>query len=228
MGIILGLVLALYAFLEYLNVRKTNFLITCFSFLAISVIGLIDDVFGDDKSKGFKGHIKRLWKDKEISTGLVKMILIPIVLFLGSAHITQDIYKSFIYTILGALCINLFNLFDLRPGRCIKILFIFIVLIGSFINWIPFYISLLILLMPIFIGDIKEIYMLGDAGSNLIGYVFFLIISQIYTIRTDNMLLWITLFSALLLNLASEYISFSQVIEGSKVLKFIDELGRKK
>lgn len=226
-GIVLGTVLAFFTFLEYVNVKKTNYLVVFLSFLSISIVGFIDDIFGDDKSKGFRGHFKRLLKDSEVSTGLIKMTLIPIVLLIGSVYITQDIFRSLLYTVFGALCINLFNLFDLRPGRCIKALFIFLALLGIFISWVPFYISLLILLIPVFIGDIKEIYMLGDAGSNVIGYIFFLIVSDIYSVNTNSVLVWVTLFIVTALNFASEYISFSQVIEKNKMLKYIDELGRK-
>lgn len=226
-GIVLGFVLTFYTFLVYSHVRKTNFLVICLSFLAISAVGFIDDVFGDNKSKGFRGHIKRLLKEQEVSTGFLKMAIIPLVLFAGSLYLTEDILKAVLYTIFGGLSVNLFNLFDLRPGRCIKALFIFLVLFGFFISWSSFYISLLILLIPVFIGDIKEVYMLGDAGSNLIGYIFFLIMSQLYSINVKNFVIWITLFIVAALNLASECISFSEVIEKSKILKYIDRLGRK-
>lgn len=228
MGIVLGFVLTFYTFLIYFYVHKINFLVIGLSSLAISVVGFIDDIFGDNKSKGFKGHIKRLLKEHEFSTGLLKMIVIPFVLFAGSLYLTEDILRTVLYTVFGSLSVNLFNLFDLRPGRCIKALFVFLVLFGFFINWSPFYISLLILLVPIFIGDIKEMYMLGDAGSNLIGYIFFLVMSQLYNIGVNTVVIWIVLFVVAALNLASEYVSFSEVIEKNKILKCIDELGRKK
>lgn len=227
MGIGLGFILTFYTFLIYFYLHKTEFLVISLSFLVISVIGFIDDVFGDNKSKGFKGHIKRFLKYHEFSTGLLKLTVIPLVLFVGSFYLTGDFFKTVLYTFFGSLSVNLFNLFDLRPGRCIKALFIFLAFFGVFINWTFFHISLLILLVPVFIGDIKEVYMLGDAGSNLIGYIFFLIMSQLYSTSVNTILVGIGLFFVTALNIASEYISFSKVIEKNRVLKYIDELGRK-
>ncbi|ABP67463.2 hypothetical protein Csac_1878 [Caldicellulosiruptor saccharolyticus DSM 8903] len=226
-GIVLGFVSAFYTFFIYYYVSKINFLVIGLSFLAISAVGFIDDIFGDNRSKGFKGHIKRLFNEHELSTGLLKMIVIPFVLFTGILYLTEDMFKAVLYTIFGSLSVNLFNLFDLRPGRCIKALFVFLVLFGFFINWSPFCISLLILLVPIFIGDIKEVFMLGDAGSNLIGYIFFIITSELYSRSLNSIVVWIALLIVAALNLASEYISFSEVIEKNKILKYIDDLGRK-
>lgn len=227
MGIIYGLVVSFYTFLYEIFTNDERYYIFSFAILFIAFIGLIDDIFGDNKSKGFRGHLKRLWLYKYFSTGFLKMIIIPTFLLLMNYYLTHKLAISFFYTILSALSINLFNLLDLRPGRCIKFLFIFSALCMPFIKWDFFSISSIFLLIPIFIGDLREIYMLGDSGSNLVGYIFALIITNKFCKETNfNFLILITVVF-LTLNLLSESVSFSKLIEKNKILRFIDMLGRK-
>jgi UDP-N-acetylmuramyl pentapeptide phosphotransferase/UDP-N-acetylglucosamine-1-phosphate transferase len=70
--------------------------------------------------------------------------------------------------------------------------------------------------------DLREEGMLGDAGANALGAVVgaLLLVGPI-------LLLWAALGLLLALQLASERVSFSRVIEGNRVLRAADRLGRR-
>ncbi len=159
-------------------------------------------------------------------------------------------------TLVIGLSTNLFNLLDLRPGRALKSYVLFIVPLGtafavtimrgysefaagigdtvgaasaiSSVEWTTMIVaSLLMFLGPVLAVwryDLGEQGMLGDAGSNVLGAVVgFLLVGVLP--------LWgfgVAAALLLLLNLASERISFSTVIERTPVLRWMDSLGRLK
>jgi len=143
-----------------------------------------------------------------------------------------------------ALTSNLFNLLDLRPGRALK----------SYALMSPFALAsaaiglsmaagwsatrgvagitldaavLALFLAGPFIAvyryDLGEEGMLGDAGANPMGAVIGLLI--VSGLPLVGLLAWTAL--VFMLNLASERFSFSAVIEGNSVLRWLDGLGRR-
>ncbi|WP_045174782.1 hypothetical protein [Anaerocellum danielii] len=227
MGIVLSLSWVIYLLQMFFRTSNAKWLVVAISMWCISFIGLLDDIFGNNKSKGFKGHVIRFIKSGEFSTGLLKMVSVPAVIFISSMILHKEVAQSLFYAILGSLCVNLFNLFDLRPGRCIKVLWIFVVVLSFFVHFDSSAVALLTLTIPIFVGDLREFYMLGDAGSNVIGYLFFLILINNYSASYNSFLIWAVFLVVFVLNVLSEHISFSKVIERNKFLNFIDMLGRK-
>ncbi|BCS81234.1 hypothetical protein [Anaerocellum diazotrophicum] len=227
MGIVLSLVWVIYLLKIFFYTLGIKWLILAVSMWCISFIGFLDDIFGDNKSKGFKGHIIRFIKNGEFSTGLLKMISIPSVIFISSMILHKEVAQAVFDAIFGSLCVNLFNLFDIRPGRCIKVLWIFVVLLSFFIHLDSTAILFLTLTIPFFIGDLRELYMLGDAGSNVIGYLFFLFLTNSYSETYNSVLIWMVFIAVFGLNILSEHISFSRIIEKNTFLNFIDMLGRK-
>uniref|UniRef100_A0A7C5V4D3 Uncharacterized protein n=1 Tax=Caldicellulosiruptor owensensis TaxID=55205 RepID=A0A7C5V4D3_9FIRM len=227
MGIVLALSWTIYLLQIFFSTADIKWLILSLSICCISLIGLLDDIFGDNKSKGFRGHVTRFIKDGEFSTGLLKMVLVPAVIFVSSVILQKKLVESVFYAIFGSLCVNLFNLFDLRPGRCIKVLWICVALLSFFVHIDMATVGLLTLTVPFFIGDLRGFYMLGDAGSNAIGYLFFLILTNSYSESYNLFLVWVAFIVVFVLNVLSERLSFSKVIERNKFLNFIDMLGRK-
>lgn len=227
MGIILSLSWIIYLLQIFFHTSNVKWLVLAISTWLISFIGLLDDIFGDNKSKGFKGHVIRFIKNGEFSTGLLKMVSVPVVIFVSSVFLQKEVVESVFYAIFGSLCVNLFNLFDLRPGRCIKVLWIFVMLLSFFMHLDSTAVVLLTLTIPFFIGDLREFYMLGDAGSNAIGYLFFLFLTNSYSKTYNSPLIWTAFVVVFGLNVLSEHISFSKVIEKNTLLNFIDMLGRK-
>jgi hypothetical protein len=148
-----------------------------------------------------------------------------------------------------ALSANLVNLADLRPGRALKLYALLVglgALAAAWRLWRTYSgassvagiapgapltagvgaLLLLVLLMGpaavVWRADLGERGMLGDAGANamgaLAGYVL-----------VSSLPLWLaTILAAVLLalNLSSERVSFSRVIEQRPLLRWIDGLGR--
>lgn len=193
--------------------------------IAMSFVGLVDDVFGNRNDSGFKGHIKALFKGR-LTTGGLKLLYGGIIAFCLSLAISTNIYAIVLNTLIIALFTNLLNLFDLRPGRALKVYWIFALILVPFILK---YIHVGAILIPLTVTtfvyakkDLKAECMMGDAGSNVLGSTLGMIIAL-----TLNMKLKLIFFVViLLLNLLSEKVSFTKIIEKNKLLNFIDRLGR--
>ena len=71
-------------------------------------------------------------------------------------------------------------------------------------------------------GDLKGLYMLGDAGSNFMGF-FLGSISAVYLDNTVKVVLLILL---VLIHAAAEKVSFSQIIKNNRLLNYFDMMGR--
>lgn len=101
MGIILSLSWVIYLLQIFFHNSNAKWLVLAISMWFISFIGLLDDIFGDNKSKGFKGHVIRFIKDGEFSTGLLKMVSVPVVIFMSSVILQKEIVESVFYAIFG-------------------------------------------------------------------------------------------------------------------------------
>ncbi|OEF95559.1 hypothetical protein BHF71_04905 [Vulcanibacillus modesticaldus] len=194
------------------------------AFFIITIVGTIDDFYGDPRIKGLSGHIRAFFAGK-ITTGLLKAIVGGwIALFLGF-FIGQDIIESLTIFLLILLMINMINLFDLRPGRALKVFFLFY--FGLSIST-PFLfignlalISLSILLI-VFYHDLRGKIMLGDSGANLIG----LHLGLWYSLYLSLSWQWLMIIVLILLHVYTERHSLSDLIEKNKLLKKIDLWGR--
>ncbi|MDF2714178.1 MAG: hypothetical protein K0R28_1103 [Paenibacillus sp.] len=143
------------------------------AFLLVFAAGWIDDSIGDRAVKGFGGHWRQ-WRDTRTpSTGGVKAAVIGIaalwVVIRGGGSWLEWIF-DWITIVLAA---NAVNLLDVRPGRAWKSFFLgAVLLLAANPDW-THCIWLLpcaaggIALMP---GDLRGKHMLGDCGSNLLGF----------------------------------------------------------
>lgn len=78
-----------------------------------------------------------------------------------------------------------------------------------------------------FVGDLREFYMFGDVGFNVIGYLFFFILINSYLKVYNLFLIWIVFVVVFGFNVLFEYFLFLKVIEKNMFLNFIDMLGWK-
>jgi len=127
---------------------------------------------------------------------------------------------------------NLINLLDRRPGRAIKS---FLLGVLGAVAWImrsqgadqafravapcAGIIGAAIAILPL---DLGEQAMLGDTGSNPLGAALGLLLLHLglgARIALLVLVVWLTF--------TSERVSFSQVIDSNRVLRFLDRLGRK-
>lgn len=213
--------------------------------LGMSFVGLLDDVAGDEGARGFKGHFSEALKGR-FTTGFMKAVmgfmvalaaLLPVFIIVDRMSY-QHYGELILAAAVIALCANLFNLFDLAPGRALKLFFPALGLcvgltlrhevIGEAVPWgsLAFYVipamAVAAVALVLFYGDLRERFMMGDAGSNVIGAVIGLglVLGTSFWWRVGVLVL------LLVLNLLSEKLSFSSVIASNRVLSWLDSLGR--
>jgi UDP-GlcNAc:undecaprenyl-phosphate/decaprenyl-phosphate GlcNAc-1-phosphate transferase len=224
--------------------------------LGCGAFGAYDDLAGSGDARGIKGHLRALLRG-EVTTGAVKVIGIgatglvaaalagrpprpsasATIMGLSTRHAGVDGQNPMIVSRVGgavgdvllggavvASLANLINLFDLRPGRAIKVG----VALGApaiahpgpagVVAAAP--VGAALALLP---EDLGERAMLGDAGANALGAMIGVAVLAGY----DRLGRLAHLVAATALTLASEKVSFTQVIERTSVLRRLDALGRR-
>ncbi len=150
-------------------------------FAGITLLGAVDDFFGEKKCKGFRGHLLKLWGGEGVSTGIYKAAGGGLTGFAFAAFLVggrawpEWILKG----VFLALFSNIFNLLDTRPARAAKVFFILSLLLMLFKGPFPLLFSLWSALYVYLFWETRTCVMLGDAGAYLLGGVlgFFLIVN---------------------------------------------------
>ncbi|WP_240489889.1 hypothetical protein [Actinomadura atramentaria] len=190
-------------------------------------LGGYDDLFGSGTSRGFKGHLGALARG-EVTTGAVK------ILGIGAAGLAAAAVAGSpaptragraVDTLLNGALIagsaNLMNLFDLRPGRAIKVGLLTGVPLaataGGAVTAAP--LGAAAALLP---ADLAERAMLGDTGANALGGLLGLAATRLG--RRSRLAVFAGVAG---LNAASEFVSFTKVIARTPVLHRLDMLGRR-
>ena len=205
----------------YTNERLLVFLI---GILTMAFVGIIDDLMGDRNDTGFRGHFGNLLKGK-LTTGGLKAVTGGLIGFFISIFISSSLPVIFINTILIALMTNLLNLFDLRPGRALKVYLIIgliLLLMGiTMESKIIFTIILgyCIIYLP---QDLKARSMMGDVGSNTLGMTLG-IISAVSLNVTYRLVI---IFLLLTIHIVAEKYSLTKLIKKVHILDLLDQLGR--
>lgn len=204
--------------------------------LGMGLVGFFDDVFGSQDAKGFSGHFGALFRG-HLTSGALKALYggITAAIFATGLWIVQrqmreisivlQVYEFFLNIGVIALFTNLINLLDLRPGRAGKSYLLGLVILfflskqpELFVVAIP----LTVILLAYLRADLKAWIMMGDVGSNLLGGVLGMMLAWTFTPFSKTLAFIILL----TLNLLSERLSFSRIIEKYRILRFLDELGR--
>lgn len=203
-------------------------------------LGAYDDLRGTSASRGFKGHLMALARG-EVTSGAVKILGIGAAGLAAAAllprHAGDPGQESALAraadTLVNGVVIagsaNLLNLFDLRPGRAIKVgLLAGVPLLaaslakgrsaGAALTAVP--IGAGVALLP---EDLGERAMLGDAGANALGAL--LGVAAVAGLRRPSRLAVLGVVAAL--TATSEKISFTKVIAGNPTLHRLDMLGRR-
>jgi UDP-N-acetylmuramyl pentapeptide phosphotransferase/UDP-N-acetylglucosamine-1-phosphate transferase len=192
-----------------------------------AAFGGYDDLAGDRRSSGFRGHLGAL-RHGEFTTGAVKLagigatgLAAALVADGGSRRV--GVADRVINAALVAGSANLVNLFDLRPGRAIKVTALAGGLLaaapgGAAAAGVP--VAAAAALLP---EDLGERAMLGDAGANALGAL--LGVAAATTLRRRDRLAVLSVIVGL--TAASEFVSFTRVIEQTGPLRWLDMLGRR-
>ncbi len=208
----------------FLSLEDEFLIVYLIGFIFIGLLGLIDDTIGDDKYKGLRGHLGAFLKG-ELTTGNIKALLGGFIAMYVSTYLSNSLFNIVINALLIALLTNFMNLFDLRPGRAGK-LFISISFVSIILNFNVEYNYILYSLIGSLIiymkYDLKAQVMMGDTGSNVLGYTLGFYFANTFNIYTKLLIVVILL----ILHLIAEKVSFTKIIKNSKVLNYIDMIGR--
>jgi hypothetical protein len=186
--------------------------------LGAGAVGAYDDVAGQRadqrSSKGLRGHATALAEGR-VTSGAVKVAGIGLSGLLAARLTGRRGGEVVLDGALVAATANLLNLFDVRPGRALK------VGLGAALALdAPGPAAAAVVLFP---GDLRERTMLGDAGANGLGAVLGLVLTRRLTgVRARAG----ALACLVILTAASEVVSFSRVIDAVPPLRHLDRLGR--
>jgi Glycosyl transferase family 4 len=193
--------------------------------VAFCLLGLLDDLVEDQGSRGFRGHLTALAHGR-LTGGAVKL-LGGILAALVIAPLVGPFGRPWYLTVLAAIVIassaNLANLLDLRPGRCLKVFLpLWVAAWAAAPHLAPWSAGLTGAAVAVLPVDLREEGMLGDSGANALGAV----VGVLLAAGPD----WLVAFAAVALvalQALSERVSFTRVIEGNRILRAADQLGRR-
>ncbi|HBG75776.1 MAG TPA: hypothetical protein DDW86_02325 [Clostridiales bacterium] len=205
--------------------RQADVVFYILMILCLAFCGLLDDVLGDSTSRGLSGHIGKFLKGG-LSTGWIKAFTGGLIGILLAWYRYRNFPLFLLDSLSFALCVNLVNLFDLRPGRAIKGLLFALVPVMLFAGFREVWsvLPVLVLLMFYLEGEMEEAYMLGDTGANLLGGI--LGFYEVIGLPVKGKII-LTIF-LVALHVLAEFQSFSKWIDAVPILRAIDRLGRKK
>lgn len=193
---------------------------------ATAFVGFIDDVIGNRVIGGLRGHFSQM-RFGIMTTGTLKAVIGLSISIIVAAAVSGTALLFLLNAAVITLSMNAVNLFDLRPGRAIKVFSI--AAAGTFAaSFGAGFWSLWGFIIPpvlgLLWGDLKERSMIGDAGANalgaILGFSFVLNLSWI----TNLVILGVLV----ALHVVSERFSISAFVERTPVLRQLDELGWKR
>lgn len=189
------------------------------------LLGLLDDLGGDAGSRGFAGHL-RAFASGRLTTGAVKLFGGGAIAVLVASPVSDDrILRLLADAALIALAANLANLLDRAPGRVAKAALLAVVPVAVVAGADPRLVGPVVVLAAtaaLLHQDLRERLMLGDTGANVIGSALGLAVVLTTAPSTRTTVLVVVT----VLNLLSERVSFSRVIDRTPPLRWLDGLGR--
>jgi len=165
---------------------------------AIAAIGLADDLWSGPE-RGFRSHLRAGG-----TTGVLKLVAIPLVGLLATRKLSG--------ALLVGLAANALNQLDTKPGRALKAYLAAALAVDAPLR-------AAVLLAPY---DLREMAMLGDAGSNALGALLGLSSVERFTERGR----WAAIGALAGLTLLGERRSLGALIERTPGLRELDALGR--
>ena len=192
------------------------------------LLGTFDDLAAHGPERGFRGHVTSMLRGR-LTTGGLKLAAGGLLgIIVASAAGASNLGDLVLGALVVALAANLGNLFDRAPGRCTKVtLLAGIVLVATASSVDRPALTGVAMVLGAGAGllwfDLHEELMLGDAGSNVLGAALGLGVVA----TTDAFTQILVLVVLVGLNLASEAVSFSRVIDATPPLRVLDRLGRR-
>jgi hypothetical protein len=194
-----------------------------------AALGTYDDLAGSGDRRGFRGHVGALMQG-EVTTGMVKLGGIGATGLVSAAVAGGSPADVVINAGLVAGGANLMNLFDLRPGRAIKVALGSSALIvaggaaagngAAALECVAPAAGAALAMLP---DDLGERAMLGDGGANALGAM----LGAAAAVSLPRPARLALLAGIAGLTAASEKVSFTKVIASTPALHWLDMLGRR-
>lgn len=208
----------------------------------IAWIGWIDDHYGGAEARGLAGHWKKLCREGVWTTGLSKAACIVCAALVFAVQTAKErlpaaaesAVAAAFYTMCGAAVIalsaNAANLLDVRPGRAIKG---FLLLLapslacalsgtGTAYEWALLFLPVLLAALVMLPEDVRGAIMLGDSGSNLLGFAA----GCAMWLFAPPLAVLLMLLVLVILHAVAERSSLSLWIERIPLLRRMDQWGR--
>lgn len=195
--------------------------------VTFALLGLVDDLVPDATARGFRGHLGALLEG-QLTTGGMKLAAgAAAALVLASIVRPGDHVWGLVRDgLVIALAANLANLLDRAPGRMLKCsaaAFVALVVAAGGAAVVGAVAVAVGAGLALVLDDLHERVMLGDTGSNAIGAALGIGAVAAFSpgVRT------VIAGGLILMNVASEVVSFGRVIEAVPPLRALDRAGRR-
>lgn len=210
---------------EIVQVPQGALAVSVLAAAGFGLLGLFDDLAGDRAAQGFRGHLAAL-RTGQLTTGAVKLFGGGALAVLVAAPTARERFWVLLAdAALIALSANLANLFDRAPGRLAKVSLLAAVPIAVVAGVDPDLAGPAVVLgalLALLVPDLRERLMLGDTGANVLGAT--LALAVVLTTAPSTRVVVLVVVAAL--NLLSERVSFSRVIQQVGPLRWFDSIGR--
>jgi UDP-N-acetylmuramyl pentapeptide phosphotransferase/UDP-N-acetylglucosamine-1-phosphate transferase len=192
--------------------------------VGLTLVGLVDDLVGG-RERGFREHLGSALRLRpttgilKLGAGIAAAIVVAVLAGGGAVRVVATV-------VLIAACTNVWNALDVVPGRSLKWGTVVLLLalprawlggggevpaaaLGAAVAVLPF--------------DLLERGMLGDAGSNPLGFL----VGATLAVALPMPGVAVAAVAAVALQVAAETVTISRLIEATPPLRWFDRLGRR-
>lgn len=190
----------------------------------VFLAGLIDDVLPPGP-RGLRGHFRAL-AGGHMTTGILKLLVTVVASIVVVAVLPRGpfpVQLAGVVTVAGST--NLWNGLDVAPGRAIKAFLVAgagVLLAGVSVVASPIVAAVFAAAIVAFPFDLRERAMLGDGGSNLLGFTAGV---GLHLVLPPGGL-FVAAAVIVVLNLVAETVTLTRFIEAVAPLRWADGLGR--
>ena len=201
--------------------------VTLLAVIGFALLGAVDDLTsGAGDVRGFRGHVASLFRAR-LTTGGLKLVGGAAVALVVCGPMAGSSVSGLLRdAALVALSANLGNLLDRAPGRVLKVSALAFVALAALAAVRTPLVGPAVVVgagLAVLRDDLHERLMLGDTGANVLGGVLGLGLVLVAAPSTRT----IALVVVAALNLLSELVSFSRVIDAVPPLRLLDRAGRR-
>ena len=224
--LVLGAIPGLALLMVFLPSQRVQAAVLLTVLVGFGVLGFADDRWGSPAAKGLRGHLRKLFHERVITSGLVKAVGGVIVALTAAGLTGLNAGLSWIVpAAIVALSANACNLLDLRPGRASACALLVFALCMAALWWrgltgeLACVACIVLPAAILYLPDARARIMLGDAGSNPLGAC----VGAALVFALPQGWAWYAPLGALIaVHIAAERWSLSAVIEATPVLRRMD------